>query len=47
MADPNRADEMMPPPQAARALYVHVGGVLPVGIYTNAQTELSAFGPLP
>ena len=44
MADPNRADEMMLTAQAAKALYVHVGSVLPVGIYTNAQTQLPAFG---
>ena len=44
LADPNRADEMMLTAQAAKALYVHVGSVLPVGIYTNAQTQLPAFG---
>jgi predicted secreted protein len=44
MADPNRPDEMMLTAQAAKALYVHVGSVLPVGIYTNAQTQLPAFG---
>lgn len=44
MADPDRPDEMMLTAQAAKALYVHVGSVLPVGIYTNAQTQLPAFG---
>ena len=44
MADPNRADELMLSPEGAAALGVHVGSVLPVGIYTNAQTQLPGFG---
>ncbi|MGA2528469.1 MAG: FtsX-like permease family protein [Acidimicrobiales bacterium] len=44
MANPNRSDELMLSPSGASALGVHVGSVLPVGIYTNAETELPAFG---
>lgn len=44
VADPHRADEMMLSAAGAAELGVHVGDVLPVGIYTNAQTELPGFG---
>jgi hypothetical protein len=44
MAAPNRADELMLSAEGAAALGVHVGSVLPIGIYTNAQTELARFG---
>ncbi len=44
MADPSHADELMLSAPGAAALGVHVGSVLPVGIYTNAQTELPGFG---
>ncbi len=44
VADPRQADELMLSPEGASALGVHVGSVLPVGIYTNAQTTLAAFG---
>ena len=44
MADPNRADQLMLSPEGAAALGVHVGSVLPVGIYTNAETQLPGFG---
>lgn len=44
MADPNRPNELMLSPEGASALGVHVGSVLPVGIYTNAQTQLPRFG---
>ena len=44
MANPRRADELMLSAQGASALEVHVGSVLPVGIYTNAQTMLPGFG---
>ena len=44
MADPRRTNELMLSAQGATALGVHVGSVLPVGIYTNAQTVLPAFG---
>ena len=44
MADPKRPDELMLSPAGAAELDLHVGSVLPVGIYTNAETELAAFG---
>ena len=44
MADPKRPDALMLSPSGAAALDLHVGSVLPVGIYTNAETELPAFG---
>jgi hypothetical protein len=44
MANPRRADELMLSREGAAALGVHVGSVLPVGIYTNAQTQLPGFG---
>ena len=44
MADPNRPNELMLSAAGASALGVHVGDVLPVGIYTNAQTQLPGFG---
>jgi hypothetical protein len=44
MADPDRPDQLMLSAQGASALGVHVGDILPVGIYTNAQTELTGFG---
>jgi len=44
MADPKRPDELMLSAEGASALRVHVGDVLPVGIYTNAQTQLPGFG---
>lgn len=44
MADPDRPDELMLSAEGASALGVHVGDVLPVGIYTNAQTQLPGFG---
>ena len=44
MADPNRADEVVMDPGVAQALRLHVGDRLSVGIYTNAQTLLPAFG---
>ena len=44
VADPNRPDELMLTAAGAAELGVHVGSVLPVGIYTNAETELPAFG---
>jgi hypothetical protein len=43
MANPDRADELMLSPAGAAALGVHVGSVLPVGIYSNAETELPGF----
>jgi hypothetical protein len=44
MANPHRANQLMLSAQGASALHVHVGDVLPVGIYTNAQTLLPDFG---
>jgi hypothetical protein len=44
MADPRRPDELMLSAEGASALRVHVGDMLPVGIYTNAQTQLPGFG---
>jgi len=44
MADPDRANELMLSAEGSSALGVHVGDVLPVGIYTNAQTQLPGFG---
>ena len=44
MADPRDPDQLMLSAEGASALDVHVGSVLPVGIYTNAQTQLPAFG---
>ncbi len=43
-ADPRLADELMLSAEGAAALGVHVGSVLPIGIYTNAQTTLPGFG---
>lgn len=44
MANPDRADEFVATAQAARLLGWHVGDVIPMGFYTNAQTNESAFG---
>jgi hypothetical protein len=44
MANPQRVDEMVMDADAARLLGVHVGQVVPMGLYTNAQTELPDFG---
>ena len=44
MANPRRVDELMLSAGGASALGVRVGDVLPVGIYTNAQTQLPGFG---
>ena len=41
LADPNRADEMVMTAPAARILDVHVGQVVPLGFYTDAQTNLA------
>ncbi len=37
MADPNRADEIVMDAAAAQLLGVHVGQVVPLGLYTAAQ----------
>jgi hypothetical protein len=44
LANPNRANEMMLSAEGASALFVRVGSTLPIGIYTNAQTQLPGFG---
>ena len=44
LANPNRANEMVMDATAARLLHVHVGQVVPLGLYTDAQTNLPGFG---
>ena len=43
-ADPDRVDEMVMTATAARLLGVHVGQVVPMGLYTSAQEHLPDFG---
>ena len=43
-ANPNQADEIVMTASAAQILGVHVGQLVPLGFYTNAQTELPGFG---
>ncbi len=43
-ADPARVDEFVTSPTAAAAFGFHVGEIVPMGFYTNSQTDLSAFG---
>ncbi len=43
-ADPNRSDEMTMDATAAHILGVHVGQIVPMGFYTNAETNLPGFG---
>jgi hypothetical protein len=44
MANPRAADEFVATAQAARLLGWHVGQVIPMGIYTNAQISAATFG---
>lgn len=44
MADPRRAGEIVMATQVAQQLGLHVGARIPIGVYTNAQTNLPAFG---
>ncbi len=44
MANPRRADEMVMLPDFARTAHLRVGGHFLLGVYTNAQTQLPAFG---
>ena len=44
LADPNRADEIVMDAAAAQLLGVHVGQVVPLGLYTAAQRTLPGFG---
>jgi FtsX-like permease family len=43
-AHPNRADEMVMDQRAAQVLGVRVGQVVPIGFYTDAQTNAPGFG---
>ena len=43
-ADPARVDEFMTSSTAAAAFGFHVGEIVPIGFYTNSQTDLSGFG---
>jgi len=43
-ADPRRPDEMLMDANAARLLGVHVGQTVPMGVYTEAQSQLPGFG---
>jgi hypothetical protein len=44
MADPRRADEVMLSAQGARLLGLRLGQVVPMGFYTNAQSESPLYG---
>ena len=44
MAEANRADEMVVDQRAAQILGVRVGQVVPMGFYTDAQTNAPGFG---
>jgi hypothetical protein len=44
LADPNRANEIVMDAAAAQILGVHVGQVVPFGLYTAAQRNLPGFG---
>lgn len=44
MADPGRADEYMTDAVEAARLGLHVGDVVPMGVYTNEQFGLPGFG---
>ena len=44
MADPDRPDEIVMTAAAARLLGVHVGEVIPYGVYTAGQQSLPGFG---
>ncbi len=44
LADPNRADEVEMTANTAHSLGVHIGQVIPLGFYTDAQTNESDFG---
>jgi ABC-type antimicrobial peptide transport system permease subunit len=40
LADPTRADEVVVTQGEARFVGIHVGSVIPIGIFTNAQVEM-------
>jgi ABC-type antimicrobial peptide transport system permease subunit len=44
LADPKRANEIDVSSVVAQALRVHVGEIVPIGFYTNAQTTLPGYG---
>ena len=44
MADPDRVGEVVMTATAAQVLRVHVGQVVPLGLYTGAQTSQPGFG---
>jgi hypothetical protein len=44
LPDPKTVDEAVVSPSVAQALGLKVGDVLPMGFYTNAQTELPGYG---
>ncbi len=44
MADPRRADEVMLSAQGARLLGLRLGQAVPMGFYTNAQSESPLYG---
>ena len=44
MADPKRPDEFVTSEEGARLLHLHVGDVLPVGLYSNAQDNSPQYG---
>ena len=44
LANPKRANEIMVSSIVAEALSLHVGQVVPIGFYTNAQTTLPGYG---
>lgn len=44
LPDPTRVDEFVSSPAAAAAFGFHVGEVVPMGFYTNSQTDMAAFG---
>ena len=44
LANPKRADEMVMTADAAQLLHLHVGDVVHLGFYTNAQTLEDGYG---
>ncbi len=44
LVDPNRADEIEMTANTAHSLGIHIGQVVPLGFYTDAQTNESDFG---
>jgi hypothetical protein len=47
LPDPAEADEFVVTVATARNFHLHVGEVVPFGVYTNAQTALPNFGQAP